>query len=457
MVPNSGRNAKAWWWYVGSTSYLSSKLSANHARLIEVSPMPGSGNYLGLMVDNTGTNATSWWWYVHASVSSLTSHLSANSARLVDLSRNSDGTFNAVMYRNAGTRWYWYVNSAPSTAVNRALQQGERIVDATSYTIGGTKYYAVIETRNTNSSSEQLWNVIAPTVATGKYGFYLKQVGGSTLAGLQQSSQYEPASALKVLYHAKSIHEESLGHAHDTDIVTYHYDSSAAGNQDICPDDFVATSTTNLKNADQQMMWNSDNRMTKGILDKYGKPAVLAYGTSLGLTRTAINHDIGCPTDSTHNRTTLADLGKVYEAFQQGTITTNATWKAQFRSRMLNESNYSGFRNSLCPIVSQEAAKLGKSSSVATSFCNATTWIAKGGSYQYGDSMPYKVSWDGVSMTGLPYKSSSSTVPRYFGFGEYVDGTTINTQNQADTINVARSKEYLEAMRPYVRAALSTW
>jgi hypothetical protein len=134
-----------------------------------------------------------------------------------------------------------------------------------SYT-GGTTYYAVVETRNTNALSEKLWNVIAPSVHSGKYGFSLKQVGGSTLAAC-----------------------------------------------------------------------------------------------------TAIDHDIRCPTDSTHNRTTLTDLGKVYEAFEKGTITTSATWKSEFRSRMLDESNYSGFRNSLCPIVSQEASKLGKSASVATS------------------------------------------------------------------------------------------
>ena len=459
MVPNSGSNAKSWWWYVGSTSYLSSKLTANHARMIEVSPMPGSaGRYLGLMVANTGSNATSWWWYVHASVSSLGRHLTANHARLVDLSRNGDGTFNGVMYRNPGTRWYWYVNSGPSSAVNRSLQQGERVIDATSYEVGGTKYYAVVETRNTNSLSEKLWNVIAPSVDSGKYGFYLKQVGGSTLAGLQQSTQYEPASALKVLYHAKSIHEESLGHSHDTDTITYRYhDLADPKDGDICPDDYSTTTTTNLKNADQQMMWNSDNRMTKGVLGKYGKSAVLAYGSSLGLTHTAINHDIGCPTASTHNRTTLVDLGKVYEAFQHGTITTSSTWKAQFRSRMLNESNYSGFRNSLCPIVSQEATKLGKSASVATSFCNAMTWIAKGGSYQYAGSLPYQVSWDGVSMTGLPYKSGGTTAPRYFVFGEYVDGTTINSQSEANAVNAARSKEYQEAMRPYVHAALASW
>jgi hypothetical protein len=197
--------------------------------------------------------------------------------------------------------------------------------------------------------------------------------------------------------------------------------------------------------------------MTRGILDKYTKAATLSYASALGLTSTAINHNIGCPTSTTHNRTTLVDLGKVYEAFQNGTVTSNSTWQAEFRSRMLNQSNYSGFRNSICPIVNQEATKLGKSSTTATNFCNAMTWIAKGGSYQYGGSLPYTVSWDGLSLTGVPYKSSGTAAPRYFVFGEFVDGTQINSQSEADSVSAARSKLYLEGMRPYIHSALTTW
>lgn len=458
MVSNTGGNAKAWWWYIGTTSQLSTALSTNHARMIEVTPMPGSTTtYLGIMVDNTATNATAWWWYVHASVASISSSLSTNHARLVDLSRNDDGTYNVVMYGGSSPRWYWYVGQDPATAVTRAGQQGERIIDAWSYVISGVRYYSVIETRNTNALSEKLWNIIGPTVDSGKYGFYLQQVGGPTVAGVGQSVQYEPASALKVLYHAKSIHVESLGNAHDTDSITYHYDPANPGNQGICPDNFASTSTTNLKNADQQMMWNSDNRMTRGIVEKYTKTAMVNYAASLGMTSTVINHNIGCPTSTTHNLTTLVDLGKVYSAFQNGTVTGNSTWKAQFRSRMLNESNYSGFRSSICPIVNQEAAALGKSQATATAFCNAMNWISKGGSYQYGGSLPYQVSWDGVSLTGVPFKSSGTIAARYFVFGEYVDGTTINSTAEANSINAARSKEYQEALRGQIHAALKTW
>lgn len=459
MVPNTGADARTWWWYVGTTSQLSTDLTTNHARMIQVTPYPGSSTeYVAIMVDNTGGNALGWWWYVHESTATISTQLGTNKARLVDLSRNDDGTYNVVMYADTTTRWYWYVGQDPSAAVARAGQQGERIITATSYVVSGTKYYSIVETRNTNALSEKLWNIIGPVVDSGTYGFYLKKVGGNTLAGIEQDTQYEPASALKVLYHAYSIHQESLGNSADSDSITYHFDPADPNNPGICPDNFPNTTTTDLKNADQQMMWNSDNRMTRGILEKYGKANILNYGASLGLTSTAINHNIGCPTPSTHNLTTLDDLGRVYAAYANKKITTSSTWNAQFRSRMLNESNYSPFKAQICPIVKQVANELGKKKGTGGAFCDAITWIAKGGSYQYGGSFPYNVSWDGLSMTGLPYKTAGGKIqPEQYVFGEFIDETQINSQSEADTINAARTKEYNTAIRPYIKSALKNW
>lgn len=455
MVPNSGSNAKASWWYHGSASFIAGKIATNHARLINFSPYPGGG-YVGIMVDNTGTNAVSgWWWYYGISGSTLTSNLTTNHARLIDASRNSNGTYNAVMYHSS-SRAYWYYGKTPGSAVNLANQLGERIIDATSYVVNGTKYYAVAMTENLNSRSQKLRTIVAPAIDSGVYGFYLKQVGGPVLASLQDTRQYEPASALKVLYHAKSIHEESLGNTNDASIVTYHYHSlSDPLDGEICPDDYATTTTTNLKNADILMMQNSDNRMTRAILEKYTKASMLTYATSLGMTSTAINHNIGC--GSPANKTTLSDLGKVYEGFQNGTVTSNATWQANFRSRMLNENNYSGFRNLICPIVNQEATKLGKSATTATNFCNAMKFIAKGGDYVFGDTYPRNESHGDVWLVTMPFKSSGVVAPKYYVLGEFVDGVSISSSSEATTMNNARSTLKKEALRPTISSALATW
>ncbi len=390
--------------------------------------------------------------------SAVNNALTANSARLVDLSRNGDGTFNVVMYGDTATRWYWYYNLSPAAAVAKANQLGERIIDATSYTVGGKQRVAVVMTENLNALSQRLFAVISPKVDLGSYGFYLKQVGGKTLAGLQQTQRFEPASALALLYHAKSIHEESLGNATDARLITYHYNSANPSDGSICPDDFTSTTPTNLKNANTLMMQNSDYRMARGILDNYTKRFMLRYATSLGLTSTAINRNIGCLSSGTPNRSTLVDLGKVYEAFQQGTVTSDATWQGQFRSRMLNELNDApAFQASICPVVSEEAAALGKSADVATSFCNAMTWLDAPGRYRYAATYPTKVSWSDVSLTGVPYKSAGTITPRYYVFGDDVDGTTLNSQNESDGVQAARTELYQEALRGDIRAALQTW
>ena len=111
---------------------------------------------------------------------------------------------------------------------------------------------------------------------------------------------------------------------------------------------------------------------------------MLAEAAHLGMTHTAINHNIGCPTSATHNYTSLSDLANLYSAYQQGSDITVAKWRNAFRNRMLNEANYPSAVNTICTIVKQEASSLGKSTATANSFCNKITWIAKGGSYQYG-------------------------------------------------------------------------
>jgi hypothetical protein len=463
-VSNTGSNYEPWSWYYGTASYIASKVTSAR-RMVSFGRIQGTSYYTAVFGSNTGTDNSGWWWYYGKTIAQATSLASTNHARLVDLDRNNDsGTYNVIMYSSSGTNWHYYTGFSSSGLLNKALQYGNRIFDVTPYYSGGTKYFAALSIDNLNTLSRKLRGIIAPKVDSGAYGFYLKQVGGSTLAGLQNTKQYEPASALKVLYHAKSIHEEALGHTTNSTSITYHYNPADSTNGGICPDSYASTATTNLKNADEQMMWNSDNRMTRGIVQKYGGNNYITgwtvmenYGASLGLTSTQINHNIGCPTSATYNRTTLTDLGKVYEAFQNNAVTTSSTWKTAFRDRMLNQTNYSsGFHGAIDPIVHAEALALGKTS-VETAFKAALTWIAKGGSYDYGSGYPRTVSYDGVSMTGVPYKSSGTIAPRYFVFGEFVDGTSLSSDTERDAMNTARSQLYPEALRAYIHAALTTW
>jgi hypothetical protein len=181
---------------------------------------------------------------------------------------------------------------------------------------------------------------------------------------------------------------------------------------------------------------------------------MLSLASSIGMKSTQINHTIGC--FSPHNYTTLYDLGRVYEAFQNGSVVSTPTWQANFRSRMLNQT-WSSYKPGICPVVQQEAAKLGKSTAVANNFCNAITWVAKGGSYTTNKTgFPATVYWSGASLTGVPFMSGGVVTPKFFIFGDFVNDVQLNSQAESDSVSKARGSLYPEAIRPQINAALQS-
>ncbi|MEC7584179.1 MAG: hypothetical protein VYE77_07660, partial [Planctomycetota bacterium] len=64
---NSGAYASAYWWYAGLTgAQVSSRLTTNQARLIDLEAYDdGNGNtrFACIMVPNTGSNNKAWWYF----------------------------------------------------------------------------------------------------------------------------------------------------------------------------------------------------------------------------------------------------------------------------------------------------------------------------------------------------------------------------------------------------------
>jgi hypothetical protein len=459
MITNTGANKQSWWFYVGSIAYLKSKITSAR-RMVSFGRILGTNSWSAVYVNNTGTDKINWAYLYGHSVSDINTYALAHKLRVVDLDRNDTGTYNALMDANpTGTPFYAYYGASLTTLVAKAQQLGQRIFDVTPYKSGSSTLYAVAMVNDLNGLSTTLTSVLGPKVPNGKYGFLLQHVGGSTLAGLQTNVAFEPASSLKVLYHYKTIVSEQSATTADADPISYQYDAGDSSDGDICPDDFSHVGSTNLKNADSLMMQSSDNRMTKGVLTKYGKAAMLAEAAHLKMTHTKINHNIGCPTTATHNATSLGDLSALYSAYVKGTDITNTGWRTQFASRMLNQSNYPSYLASICPLVKSIAASLHKTTAVANAFCAKITWIAKGGSYQYGDNaVTSPISWSQGTLTGLPYKNSAHViVPSSFFYGDYFDQVTFSTAAKKTALSTARSTAYLDAMKPYLTAALATW
>src|SRR5260221_9733429 len=113
MVRNSGSYASGWWWYYGQTAaQVGSLLSTNNARLISAQAYDtvNGVRFAVVMVPNTGTNAKGWWWYYGISATDIASHLSANHARLVNLTPYPSGGYPANIGDKTGshpTRWGW--------------------------------------------------------------------------------------------------------------------------------------------------------------------------------------------------------------------------------------------------------------------------------------------------------------------------------------------------------------
>ncbi|HEX8003721.1 MAG TPA: hypothetical protein VF519_13610 [Mycobacteriales bacterium] len=152
MVGNTGTYGEAWWWYIGTTKTLMDKAIANSARIVSLNSM-GNGYYIATFARNTGNDATGWWWYVNATVSTISSRLTTNHARLVDLDRNPDGTYNVVMYSNPGVSWYWWVDQTPTALRDKAIQYKQRIIDFTTYWRNGTKLAAGLMVSNTGTTA----------------------------------------------------------------------------------------------------------------------------------------------------------------------------------------------------------------------------------------------------------------------------------------------------------------
>ncbi|MFT4514534.1 MAG: hypothetical protein ACI91B_003245 [Planctomycetota bacterium] len=90
LVQNIGPYASGWWWYYGMTgTQLSAQITANQGRLIDIEPYETASGlrFACVMVPNTGANAKAWWYDYNSSVQGISNAAAANNARIVDVQR----------------------------------------------------------------------------------------------------------------------------------------------------------------------------------------------------------------------------------------------------------------------------------------------------------------------------------------------------------------------------------
>ena len=482
MVRNTGVAAKAWWYYYDvSASTLASKLATNNARLIDFESYTVSGatRFSAVMIRNTGVDAKAWWWYYNVSASFVSNKLSANKARLIDIERRSNGNFDVVMQRRGSEYWWWYYDATAASVAKLVSQNGARIVDIEPYIKNGTKRFAILLLNDLNAESSRLREIMRTGLSGGSYGVYVKKVGGSTPVALQSNTIFEPASSMKVVHHLYTMQRimnglDSLGASFN-----YWFKPGDATNKDVCPDPAWETAigqpyrvTTTVQDGLTRMMQNSDNRTTRGFQLRWGHPTLNAFVTSLGMANTELRQIIGCGfQNGLRNDLTLVDAGKLYESVVNGSSLSGSS-RTTFWNIMLG-GGVTG-SSALGQIVKQEAAKLGKSTAKANSFIALMETRSKGGSYDICVSScnPYTYIRTAAGRLTLPTKVRGTTVLQNYVYGRFVDDLTIPCQvkgasettaqvearcSKYKKANAALNSVGSEMFRSVIRSALIPW
>jgi hypothetical protein len=302
------------------------------------------------------------------------------------------------------------------------------------------------------------------------FGAYLTPASspGSPLVAFNSGYRFEPASTIKVLYLLYALKQVEAGADSLSSPFTYYVDPSDPTNPGVCPQlswEVPANAvTTTLGSALQQMMFNSDNRVTRGMEERYGMSNVQAMATSIGLSHTSLKQAfIGCAYQGgVRNELTTSDAATLYSLVQQGKELTpyyTNTFFNDLPGGLISSTDY------LVTVIDQEAAKLGKSS-VASTFAGDVFNHWKAGSYSLcmaSDCSSYKVELSIAGVLTLPAKTTyGAIVPTSYAYSDFVNDLYIpcalNSGCAAQHAASAMIGDVAaEAARPAIDQALQNW
>ncbi len=482
-VPNTGVQGRGWWWYHGiSASGIASTLSANNARLVSLQPYQISGTtyYAVIEISNSGVDFANQGWHYNfnQNFSQIAASLQANPWRLIAMAADPSGGFDTIYIGSEGERWSWYHGESITGLVNLMLNSGERLIDITPYTWDGSTVYAGVGLDDVNflqspinSASANVDNFAAANGwGGGLFGAYLAPATspGSPLVAFNSGYRFEPASTIKVLYLLYALKQVQAGADALSSPFTYYVDPSDPTNPGVCPQlpwEVPANAvTTTLGSALQQMMYNSDNRVTRGMEERYGISNVQAMATSIGLSHTSLKQAfIGCAYQGeVRNELTASDAATLYSLVQQGKelnpYYTN-TFFNDLPGGLISSTSY------LVTVIDQEAAKLDKSS-VASTFAGDVFNHWKAGSYALcmaSDCSSYKVELSIAGVLTLPAKTThGAIVPTSYAYSDFVNDLyipcAVNSGCAAQNAASAMIGEVAaEAARPAIDQALQNW
>jgi hypothetical protein len=457
MVPNTGADAKGWYWWVGTESQIAADLTSSGARLVDLEPFStGSGaQYAAIAIANTGTDADSWWWYVGDSLSGLLNQVATNKAQL--LTFNSDPgatTFDGVMQGGSTAPWWFYSGVDASTLGQLATENGARLTEVRSNLSGGSRTFNSIMINNSNACTTRIIG-IQHANGTGWNGDYLKEITGSKVTdapvpcAAADARPFEPASAIKVVIGTYAMHLVQNNQAKLTDIVPL-----------LDPNNFCSFSqigTETLGNAITQMLQNSDNARTDMLLKRYGLSTVTAYAHSLGMANTAFNGYIDCP--GQHNTFTLDDAALLYTDLAEHKILYKANVAKLFSMMAGRNYDFAGMWADLQTIIKQEAPKSLPAAQL-NSYIAGIALTYKPGGYIWPGGIPDlngQTEYGDVGIDGyvsLPVCSGATKEAREYVFGFFHESTASDADQTPVYNAMGRGAELL---REQVKSGLRKW
>ena len=443
MVPNTGSNNKAWWYLHGTQpTTVSTTMAANNARLVDFDSytVGGQTKYLAVMIRNTGADHRPFWWFHNVPASTISSNTQQFDSRVYCLNRRSNGNFDVVLVDEPQTpKWTWWFNLDAAGVAQKLGNWGQRPINLESYFVNGQRRFAMATIGNCNELTYDVSEIMRGET-DGAVGAYLRQVGGSELAGLNHHTVFEPASTIKVLHHVHAMRQVAQGSVFlNTPILVF---TNYASPTSSCPID-TGPVMESLSDVLRLMMENSDNARTQAIRSFFGETAINNTALALNMANTQLRHRIGCGGEmiNNHNDTTLFDLGQLHEEVIGGYL---GQFRDEFYEHMLTGLWWAGLDN----VIDQEGASLGMSSTAIASFKAQVALAQKGGSYTWNG-----VQWrSGFGQIQIPFLANGQLQRR-----DYVAGAFVDRASNGSAASSAVNQAIAAMLRPTLRDAMSTW
>ena len=448
LLSNTGADAKGWWWYSGvTTAQVATLLQQNNARLVDFRSYLTGGvtRYAVVMIPNTGADAMGWWWYYGITGSQIGSLLQQNSAFLSSIqpADASGSTFNVIMQQSPGVSWWWYYGVSAADLGDRLSQNGARLLDVKAYSSGGSRKFAAVMVNNSNAATTRVGQILR-NGTDGETGLYLKQVGGSVQANLQETRIFEPASSIKILIGLHAMQQVDAGASLNQSVIMY------APGSGSCPSSTI-TGTETMSNAILQMLENSDNQRTKALITTFGFGAINQTAQNVGLAGTHLNHYPGCGGPPA-NQFTLADAGQIYEGIADGTLLSATSRSALYARMPAQAGDFTGIVSAVNAIINAEAPAYGLSATEISQFKSRLVTHYKAGGYTLCPSSSCLEYRSVAGSAEIPQCTRGVVGNRTYVWGIFIDGASSATAADS-TFNSAKA----EPLREPIRAALSAW